>query len=301
VAVPISLYLQLEENKTADLEVIARASLAFASAIKEVAYIIDPRLEIRVELLSGTEGSLSLNSFLRNISKKPGEAITLGAIALIVLSWFGNHALDYAFEKSMDAVAEAFHLETGEKFSEAQKAELAAIVQKAEALRPAEPQVQRVYREIERDPTITGIGATSVAGERPDVILPRTEFRARAGQGRPVEETLQRRVMAQQVRVGLISPVLIPGNRRWKLKGPQGEFGAVIKDQAFINSVLSGTTSVRMKTGIEMVVELETVEEFKNGVWEIVERDVTEVYDLIEPPQQSDLWLEPDNGDPDSN
>ena len=52
---PISLYLELVPDQKADLEVVARAALAFDAAIKELAYIIDPGMEIKVELESGTE------------------------------------------------------------------------------------------------------------------------------------------------------------------------------------------------------------------------------------------------------
>lgn len=91
---PISLYLDLEPGQVADLEVVARASLAFAAAVKDLAYVIDPSLELRIELASGTEGSLSLNSLLKSIRGKEGEAITLAAIALVILNWFAGHALD---------------------------------------------------------------------------------------------------------------------------------------------------------------------------------------------------------------
>jgi hypothetical protein len=239
----------------------------------------DPSLELRIELASGTEGSLSLNSLLKSIRGKEGEAITLAAIALVILNWFAGHALLGA-----DRGAEHFTVE--------QRQELTDIVQKALAGKVAEKHVQQVYREVERDPVIKGVGATPVAGERPADIVPRAEFRARAGQsGTVVEQTINRRVTTERIRVGLISPVLLPGNRRWKLQSAQGEFGAAIKDQTFINSVVLGTTSIRMKAGIEMDVELETVEEFRNGVWEIVERSVLNVNGLIQPPEQADLML----------
>jgi hypothetical protein len=70
VEAPLSLYLDLKPGLKADLEVTARAALAFASAIREVAYVIDPALELRIELESGTDGSLCLNAILRAVRPK---------------------------------------------------------------------------------------------------------------------------------------------------------------------------------------------------------------------------------------
>ncbi len=73
---PISVYLDLEAGRVADMEVVARAALAFSAAVKDLAYVIDPGLDLRIELQSGTEGSLNLNTILRNLKDHKGEAIT---------------------------------------------------------------------------------------------------------------------------------------------------------------------------------------------------------------------------------
>jgi hypothetical protein len=279
--------------------VVARAALAITAAIQDLAYVIDPSLDIRIELASGTEGSLSLNAILRNLKDHKGQSLTLGAVAIVIMSWLGTHALDYGFEKAADLITDADH----EAFTPAQHKELTDIVTKAVEGQVAHQHVQRFYREIERDPAIKGVGGSTVPGQRPAVIVHRAEFPERAGRMAPVEQTIHRRSSVERVRVLLISPVLLPGNRRWKLRSAQGEFGAAIKDTEFINRVLTGTTSIRMKAGIEMDVELETAEEFRHGVWEVTERNVTHVDNLIEPPSQGDLGLlegygqEPDHDD----
>jgi hypothetical protein len=76
--------------------------LAFTGAVRELAYVLDPSLDIRVELASGTDGNLSLNSILKTAD---GKDLTLAAIAGIVLFWFGNHLLDWTFDELMDAVS----------------------------------------------------------------------------------------------------------------------------------------------------------------------------------------------------
>ena len=52
----ISLYLELEPGKKADFEVVGRAAAAFAEAVKEIAYLLEPGLEIKLEFDSGKEG-----------------------------------------------------------------------------------------------------------------------------------------------------------------------------------------------------------------------------------------------------
>lgn len=288
-ATPVSLYLDLEPGQVADMEVVARASLAFAAAVRALAAEIDPFLEIRIELASGTEGSLSLNSILRNLRNHKGEAITLGAIALIVLSWFGNHLLDYGFDKAMELIDGKE--EQGQQFTPEQRQELKAIVDGAVERGVAIGHAESVYREIERDPAIKGVGATSIAGQRPAVVIPRSQFAERSGARITNMQTAERRTKVEYIRVGLISPVLLQSNRRWKFRSSQGEFGAPVKDENFIRSVVLGTTSVRMRAGIEMDIELETLEDFKNGVWEISERNVTKVIALHEPVDQGTLGL----------
>jgi hypothetical protein len=295
---PITLYLDLEPGQVADLEVVARASLAFAAAVKDLAYIIDPSLDLRIELESGTEGSLGLNNRLRNLKEKAGETFTLAAVIGGVMGWFGGEVAHYGFEKLMEHITGEDH----RGFTPEQRKEFEEMLRKSREGKVAEQHVHRIYQELDRDPMIRGVGATQVQGERPAVIVPRSEFAARAGRAAPREETINRRVRVEDVQVLLISPVLLPGNRRWKLKSAQGEFGAAIKDADFINRVLAGTTNVRMKAGIEMSVELETAEEFRHGVWEVVERNVLHVNGLVEPPAQGDLLLpEGDDGEADES
>ena len=65
-----SLYIELEPGTKADLETVSNSALAFVSAVRELAYILDPSLDLRVEFVSGTEGSFSLNAWLRSLNPK---------------------------------------------------------------------------------------------------------------------------------------------------------------------------------------------------------------------------------------
>jgi hypothetical protein len=99
---PLSLYIGLVAGRKADLEIIARASLAFASAIREVAYAVDPSLELRIELVSGTESSLSLNSLLTSKIRGKLAKLTLASVAIGAMNWFTQETMHYAFDKTLD-------------------------------------------------------------------------------------------------------------------------------------------------------------------------------------------------------
>lgn len=288
---PVSLYLELEDGRVADLEIVSRAAIAFSQAVKELAFQLDPSVEIRIEFASGTPGSLSLNSLIRLLGKLKDDHPLAAGIAAGALTWFGGEAGSYAFGKLADQVTEA-EPEGAKPATKEDVAAMAERVERALAGSTASPKVQEVYRTLERDPAIKGVGATVVPGQRPTVIVPRSEFRARGG-GEPTERTTTHRDRTEDVHVVLVSPVLLPGERRWKFRGPQGEFGAPVKDSEFIERVLTGTTSIPMVAGIEMDIELETIEEFRDGVWVITERNVKRVRGLRAPPTQGSLLPPP--------
>jgi hypothetical protein len=291
---PISLYLDLEDGQTADIEVVARTALAFSAAIKECAYILDPSLEVRVELASGTAGSLSLNSIIKSIKKAKDEPVTLGAVALLMAIWIGGQVGAWTVEQALDHMFNAGVAEH-HKFSAEELKQIQETVQEALNGRIAERQVQQIYREVERDKVIKGIGIPREPGQRPEVIVPRSEFPARAGMD-ALEVTSTHRTVPQRITVVLVSPMLVPGTRRWRFQAPWGEFGAPITDQEFTERVLTGTTAVPMVAGIQMDVELQTEERLRNGVWVPGRRWVTRIYAMRHPPVQGGLpFAEPQN------
>ncbi|MET4722024.1 hypothetical protein ABIF63_006130 [Bradyrhizobium japonicum] len=282
---PISLYLELEPKATADLEAVARATLSFAAAVKEVAYVLDPSLEVSLKFASGTEGSLSLNTILKTLKEKTTDPATLTAIGLVVLSWFGTDIRQYLMTQSLDAA-----FKTEKKLSPEEIQQITQAVMKAIEGKVAERNVQQVYRELEKDPAVKGVGATPEPGSKPATIVPRSEFPRYTT---PLEEEsiVEKRTREEPERVTLISPVLLPGERRWRFSSHEGEFGAPIKDEMFLSDVLQGRHPIVMRTGIEMDVILQTKEDKENGVWVVKERNVLKVINTSPAPTQEELEL----------
>jgi hypothetical protein len=67
---------------------------------------------------------------------------------------------------------------------------------------------------------------------------------------------------------------------------------------AFLEAVVSGEAAIPMVSGIQMQIELKTVENKERGAWIPEERDVLRVLRITPPPLQLDLPLSPSDGGP---
>jgi hypothetical protein len=81
VAEAITLYLGLKPGEKADFEVVGLAAAAFAEAVKEIAYILEPATEVRLEFESGLEGSLELKAILRKLGSREARGVLIGIVA----------------------------------------------------------------------------------------------------------------------------------------------------------------------------------------------------------------------------
>jgi hypothetical protein len=80
----ITLYLGLKEGQEADFEVVGLSAAAFAEAVKEIAYILEPGLEVRLEFDSGTEGSLALNAIIKSLKTPEGRRTALVSVVATI-------------------------------------------------------------------------------------------------------------------------------------------------------------------------------------------------------------------------
>ncbi len=285
---PVSLYLELEQGQKADLVAAASASIAFADAIREIAYILDPTFEVRIELSSGTEGSLSINSIIRSLREKATDPETLRTIVVVITLWLAKEGLSWGYHELLGKIFDPHEV----TISDADAQKIAEKVKQMITGGVGKPQVQRLYRDLERDPAVKGVGVTTRPGTRPAEIVPKSEFSARGSYRTLEETTIHRRERTDNETVTLISPVLLPGTRRWRFSSREGEFGAPIRDEAFLENLLSGNTAIPMVAGIIMEVDLQTIEEKReDGMWEPVERSILRVRSVKPAPQQSSLPL----------
>lgn len=283
----ISLYLGLKPGQKADFEVVGRSAAAFAEAVKEIAYIIDPGLEIKLEFDSGTEGSLSLNAILRAVKSPAARSASLQAIVVAVGVAFVHDLRTYSVSKLLD-----FFLvpETKQQLSDDDVKRIAAQIKNIMDGKIAKEPIKEVYKELDRDTAIDSVGTITKPDTKPLSPVPRSEFPIRAGIVSPVETSPSKRKSTSTDRLTLISPVLLEAERSWRFRSPIGEFGYVMKDEGFLGDLLSGKRRLTMKKGIQITAKIETHEVLENGVWVPKERLITKVLSIVRNPKQSDLF-----------
>lgn len=290
--VPISLYLKTQQGEHPDLRVTARAALLFVEIIEGIAQSIDPEVQIRVELVSGSEGSLGLNTLnkIKEAASQGKQMIIRGwhkhqtlrfltvyvAVRVLdnTLSWTQDNVMDWM--ASSDAPAEVQSMPLDER------KELAAEIVKQLRDDPTFDKVKQLHVQVSRDSKISAIGVTSEPGPA-QKLLPRSQF---ADLPAPDQNE---RTTVHQIEVTLISPVLEFGDRRWKLRGPFGEFGAAIRDKEFLRMAVSGETNLHLRGGLILDVEVAAHEKNIDGVWTVQSRTVEKVYGWREGPYQEDL------------
>ncbi|RWC52858.1 hypothetical protein [Mesorhizobium sp.] len=273
---PITLYLDLKKDTKADLAVVARAALAFDAAVKEIAYVLDPSITIRVEFDNSTEGSLKLHSILKKVKGLATDKATLRAVALVVIGWIASDVRSYLTQSAIETIVRE-EMNNSDHLSDEDIKRIAEEVAKALNGHVGEKQVRKVYEELERDESIDGVGVTTNPDKKPRIIVPRREFKQRSGSVVEQVPGTEARAPRTYETVTLISPVLLDTDRRWKFSLYGFEFGAKIKDHEFLDRLLSGQETVPMVAGITMDVELETKEEKIGGVWVIKERSIERV------------------------
>lgn len=301
--VPLSLYLKLEPGQHADLEVVAKASISLVAIIREIARDIDPNIDVDVKIISGTEGSLGLNTLskIRAAKKKADETADLIVdglkrkrihwLALFVAFRILNSGVDWSTSAIFDWLSGKDAPAATRSLSKEELHEIASDIATQIKHDIARKPTQTLFRELDRDHKIEAVGITYSPGKVPVTLIPRSDFSKYADTVAVVEG--EERVVTSRIGTTLVSPVLMTGNRRWKFRGPAGEFGAPMKDEAFLNSALNGSLGIPMQAGVVMDVDLETRETFINGVWQIESFAITKVHGWRAAPLQPDLVPSP--------
>jgi len=280
---PISIYFGLEQGKSANLEIIAEAAISWVGAIREMAHIVDPSLNVSVEILDGDRSSLWINTLTNLESKlervdRGGEefprlwALAKGFAFIVVAT-----PLAVTSEDVWRAVSHDDQAVVGKLSPEAEK-QLIADFEKALRHDVARPQKQQFYRSAEKDTSITEVGV-AVSPKKPLALsIKRDRFVAYASSGVTQENTENTRKRTETVEVTLVSPVLENVERSWRfIRAGFPEFGAVMRDKAFLAAVEHGGVHIELRKGIQMLLEMEFREKFENNLWVTLERSVLQV------------------------
>jgi hypothetical protein len=293
---PLSLYIALQPDSRGDLEVISRAAIAWSQAIREAAFIVDPFLEIRVELVSGTEGSINLNSLIRALRGAASDPKKLKALALGIAGYFLAQGGGWVVGKGYDAlwalVVSHVGQEAVQTMSEHEKREIEQIVTRIVDAKLPREKAAGVYAELAKDSAVTGVGVSLKPGAKPPFVVPRSEFAERSGVQSVVEEVVDRRTQTDALTLTLLAPVLSDGEYKWKFQLGSTTVWAIMDDPDFKARLQPGSNAApRMVTGIRMNVDMETTQERKGGVWTTTVQRITKVHGMTEP-QSQPSWLD---------
>lgn len=274
----ITLYFDLEQGKCADLEVAARAAIAFSQMVKEIAFNVDMGANLSIQLQSGTAGSLSLNAIIKfgkELKKKHPVPCT---IICTILLWLANDARSWTTGKVLDSLRGSDAPAAVQTLTPQQQHDLAAEV--AKMLKGgvgAQPRA-RIFSEAQNDSAIKGIGSTSKLGKRPEKIIPREKFPELSTITPSSDVDMKERQNKEILPVTIIRPYLKAKEAKWRFRyGTMPEFSATMRDKDFLKAMEDGGISFPLRVGSEMEIELVTEQVFKGGVWKIKSRTVTKV------------------------
>lgn len=285
----INLYLDLEPGELADLEVVAKASFAFAGAVREIAYVLDPSLVVKLEIESGTSGSLSINSVMRFVRQAIPDPVTRKVILVSLTLWFAKET-----GAALIGMAVSDILTEEPAISEQDAQRIAEEVQRVLEKRIGAKPVQEVFRELQKDKSIKGVGVSTKKGDRPRSLVPREQFAERIGEPVDIVDEQPPRVRTERMILTLISPVLQNNDNKWRFLSKDGTIYAGIRDEQFLGDVLSGRANIPMRSGIVILADVEILEarDAAKGVWVVTERNITKVVRIRTEDDAADLFSE---------
>jgi hypothetical protein len=288
----VTLYLGLKKGEKADFEIVGYAAAAFGEAVKEIAYILDPSLEIKLEFESGTEGSLKLKAVLKSLKTPKGQRAALLAVVGTVVTVLAADLRTYGVSKLLDKMLTP---EQRQPLTEEDVQRIARAVKGIDEGKIAKEPMQEMYKQLTRDETIESVGAITKPDDKPTSPIPRSEFPVRAGIVKTVETSPKTRIRPSTERLTLISPVLLLAQRAWKFRSPDGhEHSYIMADEKFLAQIFLGRKRLSMKEGIQITADVETVEELTDGVWAPTKRFITKVKRIHKKiSKQADLFAPP--------
>jgi hypothetical protein len=290
----ISLYLGLRPGERVDLAVLGRAMAAYAEAIKEISYTFEPGIEFKIDFDGSETGSVKLRTLLRAATSRKAITSSLISIAVTVGVAFGRHVPGDLRTYGVGKLIDAYVLPSQkQELSDNDVERIAKKVVEVQEGRLAKPQIEAVYREIERDRAIDSVGTITKPDEKlPPAPVPREEFAGRAGIVQAIETTPKTREKITIERLTLIRPVLaMTPDRVWRFSSPMGEESYTLEPDV-LKDLLSGKRHIELKVGVDITFKIRTIEIQEGGVWKVKERQIIDLV-RIHRKSKSDLFTQP--------
>ena len=289
----LTLYVALKQGARIDMEAAARAQLAWVALARAVNEHLDPASEVSVELASATPGSQRLRSLLRKANDPAGRRVimlSVGMAAVQFLAAVAGHAVGWGVGEVLDRITGADAPPEVQGLSDEAREELAHMIVGLLNSGAGQAEAREVYRSLEADRQVTGVGVTASPTRRPANIVPREAFPTEVVESAEAEK----RTQTSDMELVLVRPVLTADtNRRWQFRSAYGAFGAEVKDSAFLDRVATGTLNVPLMQGIRIYALVEVVEQREGELWRPAQYSIVRVKRIVAPPQQDVLPLTP--------
>jgi len=267
MAEQLVLHFETKPGRYPDTEVAAAALLDWVRLVRAAVASVDPNQELRFQTLGVRPGSTRFPQIVQFLETHAGLARS---------SWD-----DYPHLKSIVAgsahtlftasVAAGVSLavqpsETTVKLSDTDRELLLRVADDREVTQAS----QRFYRTLEQDTAIAGVGVADSWGERPKIIIPRSEFAERGGVWAADREDVKERTQRDVWDVVLLKPALVSTPQNWQFMRDGLRFSAKMYDGMFLAAIRDGKVPLTLQEGVVMRVEVEYAERLSGQLWETV-------------------------------
>lgn len=278
---PVSLYLDVPPDELVDLEVAAKAAIEWSLGLKAAAAAVDREYEYRVSLVAAERGSSKwLAKVERSKPNQMAQQVKKGWEEVpLILRW----SISLAVVIPVTAVPTVKYWTGDDKFSDAQLQQIEQTVQKAAKDPTVTAHRQRIYREVQRDRKIRGVGAgvADSPGWKPKQTVPANQFPEAEGLFQPQEAPAEERTITPELDVILVAPNLHNAPRAWTFRqeGIPGTFNATMKDKEFLEALERSAVREQFRADIPMRIRLAIKQRLVDGEWKVKRRgrSVTEV------------------------
>lgn len=265
----ISLRFGLAEGRTADLEIISAAAIAWVETLRAAAQAVDPDSDVRVELVTVDHSSAIYNVvgdwFKRNIDPISDRLATgyertpKGRRLLLALAIF-----------TITTAYPTYLAYFGDGFDDEDRALLKRIEEQTAKSAAVETAREKFYRTLERERAITSVDLREKPTSPPIVVVQSGEFPTEGGLFSVQDADAQERVTQAVLEVVLVKPALVHKPRAWTFKPDGlGEFDAVMKDAKVLQAIQDKGFPAEMKEGIRMTIRIEAREIMIDGQWKL--------------------------------
>lgn len=271
----VSLYLDVPPDELVDLEVAAKAAIEWSRGLKAAAIALDGEYEYRVNLVAAKPGSSNwLAKVERSKVNQAAERLKKGWEEVpLLMRW----TISLAVVIPLTAIPTyEYWIGGDEKFSDTQLKQIEDSIRKVSEEPTVKAHRQSIYREIQRDPKVKGVGA-GVADNpdwKPNQTIPANQFAEAEGLFEPQEAPQAERTIAPELDVILVAPNLHNAPRAWTFRqeGIPGTFNATMKDKKFLNALERSAVRESFRADIPMRIRLEIKQESVDGEWRVKRR-----------------------------